>query len=118
MGAFGITAICASTTVTDVHTLGYATTRSSGDIFEVWAGATNSTQRIVVTALGDIIAGPSTAAALATTATAGFVYIRSCNGPPTGVPANDGTGRVPLIYDYANDALYAYNTAWVSVTLS
>jgi len=118
MAAFGITAICPSATVTDVHTLGYATTRTSGDIFEVWAGATNATQRIVVTALGDIIAGPSTAAALATTATDGFVYVRSCNGAATGVPSQAGTGRVPLVYDYANHALYAYHGSWRSVALT
>lgn len=118
MAAFGITAICPSTTVTDVHTLGYETTRTSGDIFEVWAGASDASQRLVVTAAGDVIPGPSTATDLGTTATAGFVWVRASNGAPTGVPAAAGNGRVPLHYDRANDALYAYNGGWVSVSLS
>ena len=62
---------------------------------------------------GIVVAG----AALGTTATTGFLYIPSCAGTPTGVPATE-TGTVALVYDTTNEKLYAYNGAWKSVTLA
>lgn len=56
-------------------------------------------------------------AALATTATNGFVYIPTCAGAPTGTPTSK-TGMVPMIYDTSGEALYIYNGGWVSVTLA
>lgn len=53
-------------------------------------------------------------AALATTATKGYVMIPSCAGAPTGVPADIPTGQVALHYDSTNNKLYVYNGAWVS----
>lgn len=117
MAAFGINAICPSTSVNDFHTLGYETARTSGRIFALTSDD-SATYRLWADALGDVVVGPFSASALATTATDGFLYIQSMNGVPTGTPAQDGTGRVPLTYDYANDKLYVYNTAWVGVTLS
>lgn len=64
---------------------------------------------------GSVILG--TSSALNTTATDGFTYIPSCAGAPTGVPTAV-TGMVPLVYDTTNNKLYAYNTAWKSVTLA
>jgi hypothetical protein len=67
-----------------------------------------------------IITGGSvviSSAALATTATDGFLYIPSCAGTPTGVPTTY-TGRVPVIYDTSNDKLYIYRGGWKSVTLA
>jgi hypothetical protein len=56
-------------------------------------------------------------AALATTATDGFLYIPTCAGAPTGVPTAY-TGRVPMVYDSTNNKFYIYNGAWKSVTLA
>jgi hypothetical protein len=53
-------------------------------------------------------------AALATTATAGYVMIPSSAGAPTGVPADIPTGQVALHYDTSNNKIYVYNGGWVS----
>lgn len=53
-------------------------------------------------------------AALATSATVGYVMIPSCAGAPTGVPADIPTGQVALHYDTTNDKLYVYNGSWRS----
>lgn len=55
-------------------------------------------------------------AALATTATSGFLYIPTCAGAPTGVPTAN-TGRVPIIFDTTNNKLCIYNGAWKTVAL-
>jgi hypothetical protein len=58
-------------------------------------------------------------AALATTATAGYVCLTSCAGIPTGVPASIPTGTIPFTFDSTNSKLYAYlGGAWKSVTLA
>lgn len=57
------------------------------------------------------------AAALATTATDGFAYIPTCAGVPTGTPTAK-TGKVPLVYDTTNDALYIYNGSWKSAAFA
>lgn len=57
--------------------------------------------------------------ALATTATAGFLGVNSCAGPPTGVPASIPTGQTPLVFDSTNLRLYAYTGgSWRSVLLA
>lgn len=56
-------------------------------------------------------------AAIATTATDGFLYIPSCAGPPTGTPTTK-TGRVPIVFDTTNNDLYIYDGGWVSVALT
>ena len=54
-------------------------------------------------------------AALATNTTGGFLYIPSCAGAPTGVPTAY-TGKIPLIIDSTNLAIYAYiGGAWKHV---
>ena len=120
MAAFGITAICPSTSTADVHHLGYETERTSGDLFEVTAddGTDDAKQRFRVTALGDIMPAAAGVGAKTNADTTGFQFIRSMDGAPTGVPANAATGFVPMVYDYTNDALYIYNGGWVSVSLS
>lgn len=50
-------------------------------------------------------------AALATTATDGFLYIPSSAGTPTGTPTTK-TGRVPIEIDTTNDALMIYDGSW------
>ena len=76
--------------------------------------ATSTTERLRIDSKGNISVGT---AALATSATDGFLYIASCAGAPTGVPTSF-TGRVPMIYDTTNNKFYVYNTAWKSVTLA
>jgi hypothetical protein len=53
-------------------------------------------------------------AALATSATKGFVMIPSCAGAPSGVPADIPTGQIPLVFDSTNNKLYAYDGGWIS----
>ena len=51
-------------------------------------------------------------AVLDTTATAGFLHIGRCAGPPTGVP-DLYTGKCPIVVDSTNGRLYVYHTgAW------
>lgn len=56
---------------------------------------------------GAVVCGP----AIATNATAGFLYIPTCAGVPTGVPTTFA-GRVAMIYNTTNDKLYVYNGGW------
>lgn len=52
-------------------------------------------------------------AAIATTATDGFLYVPSCAGVPTGTPTTK-TGQVPIVADSTNNKLYIYSGgAWV-----
>lgn len=55
--------------------------------------------------------------ALSTSATNGFMYIRSMAGAPSGVPSAF-TGLVPMTYDTSNDDLYVYNGGWKKVHLA
>jgi hypothetical protein len=82
-------------------------TGTYGDI-EFQTSGTNS--RATITSTGDIVLGKRSA--LATTATAELLYVPSCAGTPTGVPAGY-TGMVPLVVDSTNNKLYFYsNGAW------
>ena len=54
-------------------------------------------------------------AALATTATDGFLYVPSCAGVPTGVPTAY-TGKIAIVADSTNNRLYIYSGgAWVAL---
>lgn len=66
-------------------------------------------ERFRISATGSVIAGN---AALATTATDGFLYIPTCAGVPTGVPTTQ-SGTLPLIIDSTNSKMYFYSGgAW------
>jgi hypothetical protein len=54
---------------------------------------------------------------VATTATAGFPYIPSCAGVPTGVPASY-TDMIPMVYDRSGDDLYLYSSGWKQIPTS
>ena len=70
---------------------------------------TNNTERMRITAAGNVQIGT---AALATTATDGFLYIPTCAGTPTGVPTAI-TGLAPLVINTTNNKLYFYSGgAW------
>ena len=60
---------------------------------------------------GNVVCGN---AAIATTATNGFLYIPSCAGIPTGIPTTN-TGRAAMVYDSTNNRMYVYNGAWRSM---
>lgn len=71
-----------------------------------------SEQSFKGTVNGDAILGK---ASVATNATAGFAYIPSCAGTPTGTPTSQ-TGYVPLVCDSSGNKLYAYlGGAWVAM---
>ena len=53
-------------------------------------------------------------AALATTATDGFLYIPTSAGLPTGTPTTQ-TGTVPIEYDTTNNNLMVYNGGWRAI---
>ena len=67
---------------------------------------TNNTERMRITGAGNIVAGAS--AALATTATDGFLYVPTCAGTPTGTPTAI-TGMAPIVVDTTNNKLYFYS---------
>ena len=68
------------------------------------------TERMRIDANGNIVAGAS--AALATTATNGFLYVPTCAGTPTGTPTAI-TGMAPIVVNTTNNKLYFYSGgAW------
>lgn len=74
-----------------------------------------SVVRYKIDSLGNNIFG-SGAGALATTATAGFIYYVGCPGVPTAAPTRDYTGTIPTIIDTLNKRFYAYiGGAWTAI---
>jgi hypothetical protein len=66
---------------------------------------TNNTERARIPAAGGMVVGP---AALATSATDGFLYVPTCAGTPTGTPTTQ-TGTAPIVVDTTNNKLYFYS---------
>jgi hypothetical protein len=61
------------------------------------------------------VAFNDTNAALATTATGGFVCLPSMAGTPTGTPADVPTGTTPFVFDTTGQKLWTYSGgAWVN----
>lgn len=72
---------------------------------------TSSTDRLKLDSSGNVIIGT---AALSTSATNGFLHIPTMAGAPTGTPSFY-TGRVPIVFNTANNALYFYNgSSWTT----
>lgn len=72
--------------------------------------------RYKIDSIGNNIFG-SGLGALATTATAGFIYYVGAPGVPTGVPEKDYTGTIPTLIDTANNRLYArIGGSWVNLS--
>lgn len=70
---------------------------------------TNNSERMRIDSSGNVRVGT---AALATTATNGFLYIPTCAGTPTGTPTAI-TGLAPLVINSTNNKLYFYSGgAW------
>jgi hypothetical protein len=68
------------------------------------------TERARITSVGSFVAGAQ--AALATTATDGFLYVPTCAGVPTGTPTAV-TGMAPIVVDTTNNRWYFYSGgAW------
>jgi hypothetical protein len=71
--------------------------------------STGGSERMRIDASGNVRIGT---AALATTATDGFLYIPTCAGTPTGTPTAI-TGLAPLVINTTNNKLYFYSGgAW------
>jgi hypothetical protein len=87
---------------------GWDVTASSGLPSYSWRLAGSEVMR--VTSDSNIVAGAS--AALATTATNGFLYVPTCAGTPTGTPTAI-TGMAPIVVNTTNNKLYFYSGgAW------
>lgn len=73
-------------------------------------GAT--TTGLQVSNIGSVIIG---SAAIATTATDGFLYVPTCAGTPTGTPTAFGS-TAPIVIDSTNNKMYIYSGgAWVAL---
>jgi hypothetical protein len=66
---------------------------------------TGGLERARITEAGSVVVGT---AALATSATDGFLYVPTCAGTPTGTPTTQ-TGTAPIIVDTTNHKLYFFS---------
>jgi hypothetical protein len=66
---------------------------------------TAATERARIPSAGGMVVGT---AAIATTATDGFLYVPTCAGTPTGTPTTQ-TGTAPIVIDTTNHKLYFYS---------
>jgi hypothetical protein len=86
-----------------------AGTNTSDEALHV-ANQTGTSVNLLVDGAGNVVVSN---AALATTATDGFLYIPTCAGAPTGTPTAK-TGRVPIVFDSTNNQIYIYDGSWLS----
>jgi hypothetical protein len=83
----------------------------NADASVAFSCATGSAQ-LAVDISGNVVMGH---AALATSATNGFLYVDTCPGTPTGVPTSY-TGRAPMVFNTSTNSLYFYNSGWVPIS--
>ena len=79
------------------------------------AASGQAVDRLIIDSLGNIVPGAN---GLAIGAVAGFLWIESTAGAPTGAPSPSYSNRVPLCYDRTNNRLYVHNGGWRSVALA
>lgn len=89
----------------------------TGNLFE--AQDQNSAAHVKITAghsslKASLVVGN---AALATTATDGFLYLPTCAGTPTGVPTTQ-TGTAAHVFDTTGNKLWVYNAGWKGVVVA
>lgn len=87
--------------------------RISGAARDVIITAAGTSASFRFNRLGNFVMGE---AALATNATDGFFYVRTCAGTPTGVPSSF-TGTAAMCYDSTNHKLYVYDSGWKTTTV-
>jgi hypothetical protein len=75
-------------------------------------GATSNSETFRLSANGNVVCGGNNGAALATSATDGFLYLPTCAGTPTGVPTSY-TGRVAALFDTTANKIWVYDGAWL-----
>lgn len=78
-------------------------------------GSTTTPTRVEFRGNGDVCLQASGSES-GTSTTKGFVYLGTVNGVPSGTPDNSYTGAVPVIYDRADNRLYAYNSGWQNLS--
>ena len=104
----------ASTIFRYANIRGIMTTTTAGSeagalTFSTSTGGLNGAERLRVDSAGNVIINT---AAIATTATDGFLYVPTCAGTPTGTPTTY-TGRAPIVVNTTNNKLYFYSGgAW------
>ena len=75
----------------------------------IFRNTSSTTERARIDASGNVVINT---AAIATTATDGFLYVPTCAGTPTGTPTTY-TGRAPIVVNTTNNKLYFYSGgAW------
>lgn len=100
---------------TSTTAIGLTINAPSGTTVPSFEVQLNGTNKLWVNSAGSVCVG---SAALATTATDGFLYVPTCSGVPTGA-ATAETGLTPLIVDSADGRLYAYiSGSWENLTPS
>lgn len=121
LGVIGFAGHNATTLVFGARVIGYATqtwsgaARGSRMTFETCPNSTTTLAvRLSIEQNGSVVIG-SSAAALATNATGGFLYIPTCAGTPTGVPVTQA-GTVAMVFDTTNNILYIYDGSWLGGT--
>lgn len=60
----------------------------------------------------------STGAAIATSATAGFICIPAMSGTPSGAPTGAGAGDIPMVYDTSAHKIWFYSGSWRGVLVA
>lgn len=112
-----------NTTTNNAMALSHSNTTATGNLLSLSTSGSVNVKPLIISPRGNqsfladhlgniVIAG----AALATSATDGFLYITTTAGTPTGTPTSY-TGRAPINYDSTNNKLYVNEAGtWVDVT--
>lgn len=103
-------------TVSGVTDLAFGVDNSDGDSFKFdFSDTLGGSTSLALYPNKDIVPGIG---ALATNATAGFMFIESCAGTPTGTPTTY-TGRVPIVFDTSGSKVWFYfGGSWKGVAVA